>query len=121
LFKVSIALNPFLKDEYFIAFDDGTFCYKSEALGGHCEPPKRGQYTYVRHYKHEAIPPNPSAEPALLNLEIRRGQEFDKLMKGWKVKENLQEDSSPGAAAIEFEEWETVSLLSIVHFASLWC
>lgn len=37
--KVSIALNPFTKGEYFVSFDDGTFYYNSVALGSHCEPP----------------------------------------------------------------------------------
>jgi hypothetical protein len=31
---VSVVLSPFEDNEYFLAFDNGTLCYQSEAFGG---------------------------------------------------------------------------------------
>ena len=116
--KVSIALNPFTKGEYFVSFDDGTFCYNSAALGGHCEPPSSSRDQYTRTYKTKIDTSTTAKEEEstkLLKEEVRRGKEFDKLMKEWKVKEDLRPDSV-GEAESEFDEWETVSPLKVPFF-----
>jgi hypothetical protein len=118
--KVSIALNPFMKGEYFVSFDDGTFCYNSAALGGHCEPPSSSRDQYTRTYKTSIDTSNTAKEEETRKLrmeEVRRGKEFDELMKEWKVKENLRPDNTEDAAS-EFDEWETVSPLEVPFFTT---
>jgi hypothetical protein len=80
-----VALNPFVKDEYFIAFTDHTFCYNSEALGGHCEPPVQSGSPAMQHMWKTANPTTP-AEFDKQRIEVLRAQEFEKLMNEWNVK-----------------------------------
>jgi hypothetical protein len=118
--KVSIALNPFTKGEYFVAFDDGMFCYNSAALGGLCDPPSTTKDQYTRTYKTKIDTSTTAKKEETTKLreeEVRRGKEFDKLMKEWKVKEDLRPDDKENAAS-EFDERETVSSLKITFFTT---
>jgi hypothetical protein len=91
-------------------------------LGGHCEPPSSSRDQYTRTYKTKIDTSTTAKEeesPKLLKEEVRRGKEFDKLMKEWKVKEDLRPDSV-GEAESEFDEWETVSPLKVPFFTIHW-
>jgi hypothetical protein len=84
-------LNAFKEDEYFVAFDDGTFCYQSEALGGYCSPPNLA--INPLQYQRQRVPANMAVNAANIgarNVAILQGQKFDQLMMAWHVKPNLQ-------------------------------
>jgi len=75
----SITLNPFHKDEYFIAFKDGSFCYKSAALGGHYDETCHYHPSYKGTDPGAANPPNPVPNDTKLK------HRFDNLMRAWKI------------------------------------
>jgi len=84
LSQVSVALNAFEEDEYFIMFEDNTFCYKSKALGGHCEPPtQRGSKRMKRTFTIQN--PQDAAQTDQQKIEIIQAQKFDNLMNSWKI------------------------------------
>ena len=96
---MSVSLNAFEEDEYFIMFEDNTFCYKSKALGGHCEPPtQKGSKKMNRTLTIQN--PVDTAQMDEQKIEILQAQKFDELMNSWKIK-------PPGLAANDPKpEWE---------------
>jgi len=80
-------------------FEDNTFCYKSKALGGHCEPPtQRGSKKMKRTFTIQT--PLDAAQMDQQKIEIIQAQKFDNLMNSWKIK-------PPGLAANDPNpEWE---------------
>lgn len=72
-----------------MAFSDNTFCYKSEALGGRCEPPVviQNQPDSKRTMKRTLQISNPQneADREKQKIEILQLQKFDRLMNEWEI------------------------------------